>query len=558
MKVVIIGGVAGGAGTAARLRRLSESVKILMIEQGRDISYANCGIPYHIGGVIKEREDLLEVSEEYFENALGVDVRTLSKATAIDRARKSVMIKDLASGRTYEETYDKLVLSPGAEPIRPPLPGIGDERVFTLRNLEDMDRMIALIKSKRSGKAVIIGGGLIGLEMAENMTNRGFSVTVLERTDQTVGLLDPEMAAPVHRHLMEKGVRLFLRETVTGFESGQRNLLNVMTKSGLVHETDMALISAGVRPETALAGQAGLALGSLGGIRVNEKMETSDPDIYALGDAAEIREAVSGSEALIPLANSANKQGRIVADNIMGHNRKYTATAGTAIARVFDLTVAATGLNEKILKAKSIPCAVIHLNPPSRARYYPGASRILIKLLYSPQDRRVLGSQMVGRAGVDKRIDVISTLIQNKGTVDDLSALELAYAPPYSSAKDPVNLAGMIAINHLEGRCPLVYSHEVSGLVREKAFFLDVRPAVSFKRGHIETSVNIPLDELAQRMNEIPRDKKIIVYCNQGKSSYFALSRLRNSGFREVYSLSGGFTLYDMASQAHDGRNTVP
>lgn len=547
MRVLIVGGVAGGATVAARLRRQSEDAEIIMIERGAEVSYANCGIPYYIGGVIKERDDLVVVSEDDFKKQFNVDVRTFSEAVSIDRANKKLKIKDLRNNNVYEEAYDKLVLSPGGYPVRPPIPGINDPRIFTVRNLHDMDIIKSFINEKRPGKAIVVGGGFIGLELAENLHDLGIKVSVVELAGQVMNLLDYEMAAVIHQHLKSNNIELYLNDAVKEFSSADGKIEAVLN-SGRRVSSDMVILSIGIRPETALAKEAGLKIGGLGGIKVNGRLETSDPDIYALGDATEINEIVSGSCSLIPLANSANKQGRIVADNIAGKTQEYKGTPGTAIAKVFDITVAITGLSEKALKKKGIEYSKAYLQPSSHAGYYPDAYPMVLKLLFCPKDGRVMGAQIIGKEGVDKRIDVISSLVQLGRTVYDMAELELAYAPPYSSAKDPVNLAGMIAINQIEGDNPVVFLDEIDGLRKEGAVFIDVRTALEYNIGHIDGALNIPLSELRDRMKEVPKDKKTVLYCNQGKTAYYALRVLRNLGRQKTFNLSGGFKLYKFAT----------
>jgi len=547
MKVVIVGGVAGGATTAARLRRQSEEVEIVMFERGSEISYANCGIPYYIGGVIKNREDLVVVSEEDFKKQFKTDVRTNSEVVSIDRKNKKVKVKDLRNNNIYEESYDKLVLSPGGYPVRPPIPGINDPRIFTVRNLHDMDLIRSFINEKKPKKAIVVGGGFIGLELAENLHNLGMLVSVVELAGQVMNLLDYEMATVIHQHLKSNKIELYLKDAVKEFSSVGGKIEAVLG-SGRKISSDMVILSIGIKPEAGLAKEAGLTIGGLGGIKVNSRLETNDPDIYALGDATEINEIVSDSCALIPLANSANKQGRIVADNIIGKAREYKGTPGTAIAKVFDITAAITGLSEKSLKAKGIEYSKAYLQPSSHAGYYPDAYPMVFKLLFCPKDGKVMGAQIIGKEGVDKRIDVVSSLVQLGRTVYDMAELELSYAPPYSSAKDPVNLAGMIAVNQIEGNNPVVFLDELDKLKKEGAVLLDVRTSLEYNIGHIDGSVSMPLSELRQGLSDVPKDKKVIVYCNQGKTAYYALRVLKNLGYHDVCNLSGGFKLYKFVS----------
>ncbi len=548
MKVIIIGGVAGGAGTAARLRRLSEKTEILVIERGNDISYANCGIPYHIGQIIKDRNKLVIINEQDFESMFNLDVRIHSEVVAINRAMKTVTIKDLINENTYTETYDKLVLSPGGNPIRPPIPGINLSSIFTLRNLTDMDAIIRFIHDKKPMRAIVVGAGFIGLEVAENLCHLGLHVSIVELAGQVMNLLDFEMATAIHQQLKTKQVELYLKDGVKEIAEQSNNSLLITLQSGRTIEADLAILSIGIRPEVALANECGIYLGALGGISVNAYMQTSDATIYALGDATEIIDCVTTTPALIPLANAANKQARIVANNIMGHTESYKGTPGTAIAKVFDLTVGIVGNSEKQLLKKGIKYNKVYLNPASHATYYPGSFPMIFKLLYSSDNGRVLGVQIIGQAGVDKRVDVCAALIQNQHTVYELASLELAYAPPYASAKDPVNLAGMIAINQIQGKNPTVYWEDMPLLIKEKTLFIDARSPISYELGHIENAINIPLEQMRSRLNEIPINRKVIVYCNQGKTAYFAICLLKNNGYTNVWNLSGGYTLYKLTA----------
>lgn len=553
MKIVIVGGVAGGASTAARLRRNSETAEIIMFEKGPEISYANCGIPYHIGQVIKERDELVVVDPAYFKAVLNVDVRVNTEVTGIDPVQKTITAKELLTGKTYSVPYDALVLSPGGTPIVPPISGINDKRIFTVRNLTDMDKIKTYIATEKPRRALVIGAGFIGLEMAENLHHLGLSVGIIEQSEQVLGVVDFEIAASIHQHLKTQHIGLYLKDGVTSFSSGSK--LTATLKSGKTIETDLVIMSIGVRPDTVLAKQAGLTLGELGGIKVNEHLQTSDKNIYALGDAIEITDSVCDCPALIPLANSANKQGRIVADMILGKTRSYTGTPGTAIAKVFDLSVATTGSSEKRLKKLNLPYSKVYLMPSSHAGYYPEAFPLTMKMLYSTTDRRVLGAQIVGVAGVDKRIDVVASIIQQKQTVDTLAGLELAYAPPYSSAKDPVNLAGMIAINQLEGKNPVIFWDEVS--LHKNALFVDVRTPLEYDLRHIPEAINIPLVQLRHKLEALPKDKEIVFYCNQGKTGYFAVVMAKNLGFTNVKNLSGGMKLYHPTTLPQDNTSEL-
>ncbi|OGI07419.1 MAG: pyridine nucleotide-disulfide oxidoreductase [Candidatus Margulisbacteria bacterium GWF2_35_9] len=551
MRVVIVGGVAGGASSAARLRRLDENIEIIMIEKGKEISYANCGIPYYIGNKIKEREKLVVVDKKDFKSLLNVDVRTENEVVSIDRKKKTVLIKDTINNNEYIESYDTLVLSPGGIPVRPPIPGINDQRIFTIRNLQDMDAIKTYLNENQVKSAVIVGAGFIGLEVAENLKELGMNVSIVELADQVMNIMDYEMATVIHKHLHSKNIALYLKDGVTEFKSSDTKL-DVVLRSNRKISADIVILSIGIKPEIALAKDAKLEIGALGGILVNEIMQTNDPSIYALGDACEIKDCVSDANALIPLANSANKQGRIVADNICGKHSVYECTPGTSIAKVFDMTVAFTGNNEKQLKRNNVSFEKVYLQPSSHAGYYPDAFPMIMKLLYNTENYLILGAQIIGPDGVDKRIDVISSLIQFKKNVYDLATLELSYAPPYNSAKDPVNIAAMIAINQIEGLNNIVHWNEVESLKKEGAVFVDVRSKLEYELGHMENSINIPVDELRDRQNELDHTKKIIVYCNQGKKGYFAFSILSQNNFDNVYNLAGGYNLYHYTTLAQE------
>lgn len=547
MRVLIVGGVAGGASTAAKLRRLDEKAEIIMFERGAEISYANCGIPYHIGNVIKDRKQLTIVSQEDFENMFNVRVRTLSEVISIDRAKKTIKVKDLQKNETYEESYDKLVLSPGGSPIRPPISGIECACIFTVRSLADMDAIKNYIDAAKPKKALVVGAGFIGLELAENLAGLGMLVSIVELAGQVMNLMDFEMAAIIHQHLKNKKVELYLNDGVKEFVK-DAGCMTAVLQSGRKIKSDVIILSIGVKPEVMLAKDSGMEIGKLGGIKVDKYLRTSDPDIFALGDAAETNDLVCDCPALVPLANASNKQGRVVAENILGGKEEYAGTPGTAIAKVFDLTAAITGSSEKVLRRHGMKYDKVFLIPSSHAGYYPDAFPMTLKLLYDPADGRVLGGQIVGLDGVDKRIDVISVMVQLKRTVHDLAAQELAYAPPYSSAKDPVNLAGMVAINQMKNRNIAVFWDEVVKLKEDGALFLDVRSPLEFDLSHIEGAVNIPLVQIRKRLADIPKDRKVVVYCNQGKTAYFALTILLNSGYKNAVNLSGGFKVYSAAT----------
>ncbi|WP_419998513.1 FAD-dependent oxidoreductase [Streptomyces boninensis] len=541
MKVLVIGGVAGGMSAATRLRRLDEQAEIVVLERGAHVSYANCGLPYYLGGVIEERAALLLQTPESLAARFRIDVRVRQEAVAVDPAARTVRVREVASGREYEEAYDKLVLSPGATPFVPPLPGV--ERARTLRDVTDVDRLAAdLAAGARS--AVVVGGGFIGVEAAENLRERGLDVTLIELADQVLPPLDPEMAAPVAERLRAHGVRVEL-----GAQAAEVLPDAVTLADGRRVPADVVLMSIGVRPETGLARAAGLELGERGGIAVDASMRTSDPDIYAVGDAAEKRDAQTGEPVLIPLANLANRHGRLVADAIAGREVRARAASGTAVVQVFELTAAATGWNEKRLRAAGRPYEAVHLHPGSHAGYYPGASPIALKVLFDPQDGRILGAQAVGEDGVDKRIDVIATAMAGGLTAPELAELELAYAPPYGSAKDPVTMAGFIAENRMNGTARAVQWHEVGDEgAASGAAVIDVRTPAEHARGAIPGAVNIPLDELRARAAELPPGD-LIVHCQVGLRGHNAQRLLAGLG-RESANLDGGYATWAAGQSA--------
>ncbi|MFO8112953.1 MAG: FAD-dependent oxidoreductase [Desulfosalsimonadaceae bacterium] len=546
-KLLIIGGVAGGATAAARARRLNEKVQIVMFERGPYISFANCGLPYHIGGVIKKRDDLLVTTAEMFRKRYGVDVRVKTEVLAIDRSNRTVRAKNVETGEEYTESYDSIILSPGAEPIRPPCEGIDAETIFTLRNIPDMDRINAYLDETPPAAAVVVGGGFIGLEMAENLVFRGIKTTVVERLDQVMSPLDMDMANFVHGHLKEKGVELVLGDGICAFEKKDGRLV-VATDGGKSIACDMVVLSVGIKPETRLAMDAGLSLGETGAILVDATMRTSDPCIYAVGDAVEVHDYITGRKTITALAGPANKQGRIAADNVMRRPSIFYGTLGTAIVKIFDLTVAQTGLNEKMARKWGTACLVSYTHSGSHAGYYPGGETISIKLLFSPHNGRILGAQMVGKDGVDKRIDVIATAIYAKMTVFDLQNLELAYAPPYGSAKDPVNIAGYVASNILKDDVENIHIHELKSLDPDTYVLLDVRSKIELKiSGQIEGALHIHIDDLRERLEELDREKIYITYCAVGYRAYLAYRLLTQSGFK-AKNLSGGYETYMMAS----------
>lgn len=539
MKLLIVGGVAGGASAAARARRLSEDAEIILFERGPEVSFASCGMPYHIGDEIPSRDRLLVVTPQRLRERLKIDVRTRSEVLAIDRPARKIRVRDLASGRVYEESYDRLILAPGAAPVRPPLPGLDLPGVHTLRNLQDMDRIRAAIDGGVR-RVVVIGAGFIGLELAENLVRRGVATTVVELQDQVLPPLDREMTTPIAEHLVAKGCSLLLGDSAEAFEPGPEGLV-VQLKSGRRLEAGLVLLGVGVRPESRLAVEAGLEVGPRGGIRVNEQLQTSDPDIYAVGDVLEVRDFVTGEPAQIPLAGPANRQGRLAADHALGRPARYRGTQGTAVVRVFDRTAAATGASEKVLKRAGRRYRKVYVHPMHHASYYPGAEQMTLKLLFDPDSGRVLGAQAVGGAGVDRRIDVLAVAIQAGMTVFDLEEMELAYAPQYGSAKDPVNMAGFVAAGLIRGDHPQVDVDEQTG--KDDRFLLDVRTPEEFAAGHIPGAVNVPVDELRGRLTELPRDRDIVAYCQVGQRGYLATRVLMQSGFT-VANLGGGYRTY--------------
>ena len=538
MRLIIVGGVAGGMSAATRARRLDERAEIIVFEKGPDVSFANCGLPYFIGGAIEDRDRLLVVTPARLRSRFNIDVRTRSEVTEVDPAERRVTVRDLKAGRTYSETYDRLILAPGALPVRPPIPGLDDPEVFTLRNLQDMDRIHAAAETAvGERRALVIGGGFIGLEMAENLAHRGFRIAIAEMLPQVMPPIDPEMAAAVHRHLAQKGVALFLSNAVRSVER-RGEALRATLEDGSVLECEFIVLCVGIRPNTALARQAGLEVGETGGIRVDEHMRTSDPSIWAVGDAVESIDFVTRRPVLVPLAGPANRQGRVAADNVCGRDAMFRGVQGTAIVKVFDLTVANTGASERTLVRLGIPCQKVYVHPSSRAGYYPGAGDLTVKLLFSPEDGRVLGAQIVGTGGVDKRIDVLATAIQAHMSVFDLEEAELAYAPPYGSAKDPVNMVGFVAANTLRGDVDIVHGDAVP----EEMVLLDVRTPGEFAAGHAPGALNVPLDEIRGHLDEVPKDRPLAVYCGVGLRAYLACRILDQEGFQTA-NLSGGLKM---------------
>lgn len=543
MKVVIIGGVAGGASAAARLRRLDERAEIIVFERSGFVSYANCGLPYYIGGTIAEKRELTLQTPESFWNRFRIRVKTKHEVLAIDPAAKTVTVKDLSTGKTFTESYDKLVLSPGAMPTRPPLPGIDSERIFSLRTVEDTLRIHDYVRREKPQSAVLVGGGYIGIEVAENLRELGLDVTIVQRPKQLMNTLDYDMATFVHAKLREKGIRLELGRSVSGFEERDGQILTLIDGQDPL-PADLVLLAIGVTPDSGLAKQAGLALGIKGSIVVNDRMETSAPDIYAVGDTVQVKHAVTGQDALIALAGPANKQGRIAADNICGLDSRYRGSQGSSIIKVFDLTVASTGLTEKAAASAGIDADCVVLSPGSHASYYPGARPMTMKVVFEKQTFRLLGAQIAGGEGVDKRIDVLAVALHAGMRADELKDLDLAYAPPYSSAKDPVNMAGFMVENLKRGLVRQWHWDEEPSLARDGSItLLDVRTSAEYERGHIDGFRNIPVDELRERLGELDRDKPLYVICQSGLRSYIACRILAQEGF-DCRNFSGGYRFY--------------
>ena len=542
MRILIVGGVAGGASAATRLRRLNEHAEIVIFERGPYISFANCGLPYHMGGEIKERESLLLTTPEEMKKRYNIHVRVNTEVVSIDREKRMVKVRE-SHGKEWTEKYDKLILSPGARPLLPAIPNLKDNpRIFFLRTLPELDKIMEFIKKENPKKVLVVGGGYIGLEAAENLKKRGLEVTLVEMLPQVMLTLDPEMAAIVQNHLILNGVELILNDGVKEFENTQNGLKTTLT-SGKVVEHHFAVFAAGVLPEVSLAKEAGLEIGSTGAIRVNESMQTSDPHIYAVGDAVEVRGLISGKKVWLPLAGPAVKQARVAADSICGIKRAYQGSQGTTLVKVFDICAGTTGLNEKQLEKEGMAYKSVIVHPSSHASYYPESKTVSIKLLFNSENGKILGAQVVGEKGADKRLDVIATAIRAGMTVWDLANLELGYAPPFGNAKDPVNIAGFVASNVLEGTVNPISVQELDRN-REDYHLLDVRSAEDFEIGHIPGAVNIPLPQLRSRLKEIPKDKKIAVYCKVGMTSYLATRILMQNGFKKVYNLSGGWTTW--------------
>lgn len=564
-KIVIIGGVAGGASAAVRARRLSEDAEIIMFERGPFVSFANCGLPYHIGGDIQERSKLLLQTPESFLARFNVDVRVMNEVVSINRQDKTVTVKNLLDGSEYQESYDFLLLSPGAGPVVPPIPGIDNPLTHSLRNIPDMDRIIKTIETNKVEHATVVGGGFIGLEMMEAFHQLGVKTTLVEMADQVMTPVDREMAGFAHAEIREKGIDLRLgvalssveyvaNQSVANTEAGEddthqhlQGKLTLSLNNGDQLDTDILIMAIGVRPETKLAQEAGLQIGALGGIYTNEYMQTSDPSIYAVGDAVEEKDFVTGEQTLVPLAGPANRQGRMAADNMLGRQETYQGTQGTAICKIFDLAVASTGKNEKQLKRENIAYEKVYVHTASHASYYPGAETVSFKMLFDPATGKILGAQAVGKDGVDKRIDVMAVAQRAGMTVEQLQHLELTYAPPYGSAKDVINQAAFVANNIIKGDATAIHFDEIDNL-SENQVLLDVRnPGELESVGFIEGAINIPVDQLRQRMNELPKDKEIVIYCQVGLRGNVAYRQLVNSGFK-ARNLLGGYRTYKFAN----------
>lgn len=544
MKVLIIGGVAGGATAAARLRRLDERAEIIMFERSGYVSYANCGLPYYVGDVITEKSKLTLQTPQSFHSRFNVDVRVRQEVTAIDVAAKTVTVKDFEKGTEYTESYDRLILSPGARAVVPPIEGADGENVFTLRTVEDTFRVKDFVDEHKPKRAVVIGGGFIGLEMAENLMERGLDVTVVEQLDQVMPPFDYDMAQEIHNYVRSQGLKLALSRSAKAIKNDE-NGMTVALSDGSTIQCDMVVMAVGVAPDTRLAKEAGLELGVRGGIVTDDHMRTSVPDIYAVGDAVIIKHFVTGQPSLISLAGPANKEGRIAADNICGLDSAYKGAMGSSVIKLFDMTAASTGINEKTAKSLGIKYDAVVTYAASHAGYYPGGTNMMLKVLYSPEDGRILGGQIVGFDGVDKRIDVLATAIMAGMTAYNLEDLDLSYAPPYSSAKDPVNMIGFMIVNILEGRVKQYHWHEEASLPRDGSVtILDVRTPAEYAEGHLKGSVHIPLDELRGRLGELDKSKPLYVNCRSGLRSYVACRILSQNGF-DCYNLSGGFRFYE-------------
>ena len=554
-RILIVGGVAGGASVAARARRMNESAEIIIFERGPFVSFANCGLPYYIGNVIEERPKLLVTTPEKLKGWLNIDVKTLHEVVKINKEDATIQVKNLETDEITTESYDALILSPGASPIKPPLKGIDLEGIFTLRTIPDADDIKQWIKEKEAKTAVVVGGGFIGLEMAENLAHLGLSVTLIEMLDQVMLPLDKEMVSTLHLHIRDKGINLCLREAVKSFEK-KDNQIVAYTSKDKKYDADLVILGIGVRPEIKLAKEAGLEIGKLGGIRVNEYMQTNDDKIWAVGDVIEVKHCVTGEWMLLPLAGPANRQGRIAADNINGMKAICRGTQGTSIVKVFDLEIGCTGANEKMLQKLGMSYKKIYVHTTDHVTYYPGAEKIEFKLLYEPETGKVLGGQAIGKSGIARRIDVLALAIQMNATVFDLELAELSYAPPFGAAKDAINLAGFVAANEIRGDAPTTYWEVLEQVQREgteNPFIIDVCTPKEYEKGHIPGAANIPISEIRNRIDEIPRDRPIWVYCGAGKRGYYVLRILKQLGFDNVKNLSGGMRTFTSGQQGEVG-----
>jgi NADPH-dependent 2,4-dienoyl-CoA reductase/sulfur reductase-like enzyme/rhodanese-related sulfurtransferase len=557
-KIVIVGGVAGGMSAAARARRLSEKSEIIVLERSGYVSYANCGLPYFLGGEIESREDLVVQTPASLLSRFNLDIRVRHEVVEIDQKAKHVSIKDLTTGNTYRESYDDLILSTGASAIKPRVKGIDLAGLFALRSIEDVESIKKWFYAQKPRRAVIAGGGFIGLEMAEQLIRKGLSVTLIDSKEQVLAPIDPEMAALAHNELRKQGVKLVLGAPISAFLAPEEKISSfsdapkscwVLAGDNEPMPADLVILGLGIRPEVSLAREAGLVIGDHGGIRVNEKLQTSSPNIWAVGDAIEVRHPVSGEWTLIALGGPANRQGRIAANNILGASESYNGTIGTAVLRIFDLTVASVGLNEGQLKTSKIPYELVYVHPTNHASYYPGAARLDMKVLFNRATGVLLGAQVIGKDGADKRIDILATAIKGHMTIRDLAELELAYAPPFGSAKDPINLAGMAGTNLLDGILEQVHYDQIATLIESGVCLIDVRSAEERAQGFIRGSIHIPLPELRKRLFEIPSEKNIVTYCQSGQRSYIAYRQLKQKGFN-VKSLSGGYLTWSSIQPA--------
>lgn len=555
MKVVIVGGVAGGASAAARIRRLDEQAEVIVFEKSGYISYANCGLPYYIGDTITKEKDLILQSPKGFWDRFRIDVRVLHEVTKINIDNKTVTVKNLASGEVFDESYDKLILSTGAKPTKPNMEGVESDKVFTVRTVEDAFNVKEFINSNKPKTATVVGGGYVGIEMAENLRDLDIDVTLVEYSDHLLGPLDFDMATFVHAKMEEKGVRLMLNTEVKSFNDVNNRILSKTSNGDVL--SDMVILSIGVTPDTSLAKEAGITLGIRDSIKVNERMETSVPSIYAVGDAVEVKNFVTGNQALISLAGPANKQGRIVADNICGGNSIYKGSQGSSIVKIFDMTVATTGINETMAKSAKFDYEKVVLSPMSHASYYPNGKVMSIKILFDKRTEQILGAQIVGFDGVDKRIDVLATAMRCNMKASELAELDLSYAPPYSSAKDPVNMAGFIIENIVSGKVKQFHFEDVEKLPRDgSVFLLDTRTEREYGKGHADGFVNIPVDELRERLDEIPKEKPVYVMCQSGLRSYLSARILTLNGF-DCYNFAGGYRFYDVIRRGKAISNTA-